>query len=268
MTLTAATYVLAAGALASPRLLLQSQDCANSSGWVGRGLMFHVNEIFAIWPKRGQQFAGAAKAISLRDLYTYDGVRLGMIQSMGLEASFGNIALYLAGLYDRSALHRFRKLRKLTNIPALIAARILGHAKVFVGILEDLPYPDNRVTLHPDDPDVPTFNYTISAELLKRRSLFRRQIKRSFRGYRTLLMGQKAELNYGHPCGTLRFGDDPATSVLDARCKAHDLDNLYVADASVFPTSMGVNPSLMIAANALRVADGIVAATHHAKRGA
>lgn len=259
-TLTATTYVLAAGALASPRLLLQSQGCANSSDWVGRGLMFHVNEIFAVWPKRGQQFEGASKAISLRDLYSHDGARLGMIQSMGLEASFGNIAGYLAGLYDRSVLRRFRRLRKLTNIPALIAARLLGNAKVFVGILEDLPYPDNRVTLHPDDPDVPCFTYAISPELLKRRGLFRRQIKKRFRGYRTLLMGQTAELNYGHPCGTLRFGTDAATSVLNADCRAHDLDNLYVVDSSVFPTSMGVNPSLMIAANALRVADVIATA--------
>ena len=72
-------------------------------------------------------------------------------------------------------------------------------------------------------------------------------------------------LNFGHPSGTLRFGSDPSTSVLDAECKAHDLDNLYVADASFMPTSMGVNPSLTIAANALRVGDA-VAARHFAAR--
>ena len=66
-------------------------------------------------------------------------------------------------------------------------------------------------------------------------------------------------LNFGHPSGTLRFGTDPATSVLDADCKAHDLDNLYVADASFMPTSMGVNPSMTIAANALRVGDILAA---------
>ena len=253
-TLTARAYVLAAGALGSPRLLLMS-DCANSSGWVGRGLMFHLNEIFALWPRRGQGFAGATKAVSLRDLYAGDGIRLGMIQSMGLEASFGNIAAYLAGLYDRSALRRLRRLRKLVNIPAALAARVLGQAKVFVGILEDLPYAENRVVLHPDDPEVLAFVYRLSPELLKRRQVFRRRIRRAFRGYRTLLMGQRPELNYGHPCGTLRFGTDPATSVLDAACRAHDLDNLYVADSSFFPTSMGVNPSLTIAANALRVGD-------------
>ena len=63
------------------------------------------------------------------------------------------------------------------------------------------------------------------------------------------------ELNYGHPSGTLRFGKDPGQSVLGPECQAHGLDNLWVTDASFMPTSMGVNPSLTIAANALRVAD-------------
>ena len=58
-----------------------------------------------------------------------------------------------------------------------------------------------------------------------------------------------------HQVGTARFGSDPATSVLDPYCRAHQLDNLYVVDASFFPSSGGVNPSLTIAANALRVAD-------------
>jgi choline dehydrogenase-like flavoprotein len=58
-----------------------------------------------------------------------------------------------------------------------------------------------------------------------------------------------------HQCGTLRFGTDPQTSVLDVSCKAHDLDNLYVVDGSFFPSSAAMNPALTIFANALRVAD-------------
>lgn len=73
-------------------------------------------------------------------------------------------------------------------------------------------------------------------------------------------------LNFGHPSGTLRFGTDPATSVLDADCKARDLDNLYVADASFMPTSMGVNPSMTIAANALRVGDILASRLSAARR--
>jgi choline dehydrogenase-like flavoprotein len=58
-----------------------------------------------------------------------------------------------------------------------------------------------------------------------------------------------------HQNGTIRFGRDPKTSALDANCKAHDLDNLYVVDASFFPSSGAVNPGLTIMANALRVAN-------------
>jgi choline dehydrogenase-like flavoprotein len=64
-------------------------------------------------------------------------------------------------------------------------------------------------------------------------------------------------LNGGHVCGTCRFGDDPQTSVLDRDNRAHDLDNLYVLDASFFPSSGGINPSLTIAANSLRATDKI-----------
>lgn len=60
-----------------------------------------------------------------------------------------------------------------------------------------------------------------------------------------------------HQCGTLRFGDDPGSSVLDRNCRAHDLDNLYVADSSFFVSSAAVNPALTIMANALRVAKEI-----------
>jgi len=64
-------------------------------------------------------------------------------------------------------------------------------------------------------------------------------------------------LNGSHVCGTCRFGDDPRTSVLDRDNRAHDLDNLYILDASFFPSSGGINPSLTIVANGLRASDKI-----------
>ena len=71
---------------------------------------------------------------------------------------------------------------------------------------------------------------------------------------RALYLGQQIPLaGVAHQNGTLRFGCDPATSVLDVNCKAHDLDNLYVVDASFFPSSGAVNPALTVMANALRV---------------
>jgi choline dehydrogenase-like flavoprotein len=69
-------------------------------------------------------------------------------------------------------------------------------------------------------------------------------------------VGQQIPLaGVAHQNGTIRFGIDPRTSALDTNCKAHDVDNLYVVDASFFPSSSAVNPALTIMANALRVAD-------------
>lgn len=264
LILRARYFVLAAGALGSPALLLASRrfhenGCANSSGWVGRGLMFHLNEIFAVWPPHGAKFPDAVRSISLRDFYYRKSNRLGIVQAMGLEASYGNVVQYLNGIFDRSILRRFRRLRHLTRVPALIGVKLFGNAKIFVGLLEDLAYPENRVVLNEDDREILTFHYTISEELHRRRALFRSLIRKELGGWRMMFLNVQPELNFGHPIGTLRFGNDPKTSVLNRDCKSHDLDNLYVADASFMPSSLGVNPSLTIAANALRVADIIAA---------
>ncbi|WP_137111878.1 GMC oxidoreductase [Rhodobacter sp. SY28-1] len=270
MLLSGQVVVLAAGALHSPRILLASTGthaagCANSSGWVGRGLMFHLSEMLALWPRRGQPAAGATRTVAFRDLYAHEGKRLGLVQSMGVAADAGQIAGYLKERIAQTGLRRIPGIRWLATLVARAGAVVFGKATVFVGVLEDLPYYENRVLRHAEDQDVPLIEYRLNAELLERRALFRRVIRNRLGRWRTLLLGFGPALNYGHSCGTLRFGTDPTTSVLDANCKAHDLDNLYVADASFLPTSMGVNPSLTIAANALRVADVIVA-RHQAER--
>jgi choline dehydrogenase-like flavoprotein len=268
--LAADTVILAAGALHSPRLLLRStgshpEGCANSSGWVGRGLMLHLSEMVALWPLRGRPSAGATRAVSFRDFYTHQGKRLGLVQSMGLAVDSGQIAAYLKGRLRRSRLAKVPGMTQAATLVARVAHRLLGNATIFVGILEDLPARENRVALHPDDPDTPVIHYTVTPELRDRRELFQRVIRKVLRRHRKLFLGFGPTLNYGHPCGTLRFGADPATSVLNAECRAHDLQNLYVADASFMPSSTGVNPSLTIAANALRVAD-IVAGRAMANR--
>ncbi|WJS83432.1 GMC family oxidoreductase [Paracoccus sp. TOH] len=264
-TLRAKRYVLAAGGLASPSLLLQSRSetwpdgLGNGNDLVGRNLMFHLSEIIAIWAGRSRGETGASRSISMRDLYFMDGQRFGTVQSMGLSAGFGEILHALNGRFERSPLRRLRPLRHGLRIPAMVAARLLGNAKLFVGVLEDLPYADNRVLSDPTDPDRLRFHYDISDELRSRRAAFRKAMRQAFRPHRAMFMGAAPQLNFAHPCGTLRFGDDPADSVLDRDCRMHGLDNLYVADSSFMPTSNGVNPSLTIAANALRVADAIVA---------
>jgi choline dehydrogenase-like flavoprotein len=77
-------------------------------------------------------------------------------------------------------------------------------------------------------------------------------------GYPFLLDRQMGIATNSHQCGTLRFGHDPGSSVLDPYCRAHDLDNLYAVDASFFPSSAAVNPALTIAAQALRVGDHLL----------
>ncbi len=254
-------YILSAGALRSPHLLLKSTSeawpngCANEHDMVGRNLMFHLNEIFAIWlPQRTNQ---TTKSISLKDYYSVDSTHYGLVQALGYTASYGDIVHYLNQLFDRSFLRSARPLRHLTRIPAALLIKILGRAQVFVGLLEDFPDPENRVLLA-SEKDVIRFQYNFSKELLTRRKEFRRKISKGMRSLRPLFLNLQPELNFGHSNGTLCFGHDPTKSVLNKNCQAHQIKNLYVVDASFMPTSTGVNPSLLIASNALRVADSIL----------
>jgi len=257
----ARAYVLAAGALSSPRLLLAStagtwtQGCGNGEDLVGRNLMFHLNEMFALWPKRDLVFEGPGKSLTLRDLYHVKGQRFGIIQAMGITARYGEILHFLTLAFDRSVWRHLAWLKPLLRLPARLAVGMFGDAKIFVGILEDLPYPENRVLMDADDPDILRVEYRFAPELLARRKRFRWAIRKAFKPWRHWFLNRGPELNFGHPCGTLAFGTDPKTSVLNPDCRLHDVHNLYVADASFMPSSMGVNPSLTIAANALRVAD-------------
>lgn len=256
-------FVLAAGAYRTPALLLGScnprwpHGLANGSGQVGRNLMFHATEMFAVWPAARAATAGPRKTIGLRDFYRVDGERFGAFQSTGLDADYGAILHMLLARFDRSALRRLKPLRALLRMPARLAALLLGDATVFALLIEDRPHPENRVVLDRDDPGRIRIDYTIPDELRRRATTARAVVRRRLGLRHVLPLGSDVELNLGHPCGTCRAGDDPATSVVGADCKAHELANLYIADASFFPSSGGANPSLTIAANALRVADAV-----------
>jgi choline dehydrogenase-like flavoprotein len=258
--------VLAAGALHSPLLLLRSrneiwpQGLANSSDQVGRNLMFHGSELYALWaPRRFSRAARQRKSISVRDFYVHDGRRLGYIQSMGLEAGRGVIASYIKDQLRRRGIRNELLLSLLAKLPANIGARLFGSAVIFAAMTEDDPSPDNRIMLDPDEPDGASFSYVITDDLRRRADGLRHAFSLGVRPWRTLRLSAQLEMNYGHPCGTCRFGADRAVSVLDRDCRAHDLENLYVVDASFMPRSGASNPSLTIAANALRVAPRIAA---------
>jgi choline dehydrogenase-like flavoprotein len=257
----ARAYVLAAGAFQSPQILLRSgssdwpRGLANNSNQVGRNLMFHGLNIYGIWARRRlDRNTRQKKALSIRDFYVHDGSRLGYVQSMGLDAGRGDVASYLKDWLRRRGLRNELLLSALVKLPAHLGAAFLGNAGIFAAMTEDDPHPENRVMLDAAEPGGARFIYTISADLRRRADALCALFARHIKPWRLLRLSPELEMNYGHPCGTCRFGDDPATSVLNRDCRAHDLDNLYVVDASFMPRSGAVNPSLTIAANALRVA--------------
>jgi choline dehydrogenase-like flavoprotein len=261
LEIRAKVFVLAAGALHSPQILLRSGNrywpngLANRSDQVGRNLMFHTADIYAVWsPVRRNRHGRQKKSISVRDFYQYQGQRMGYVQSLGVDAGRGAVAVYLKDLLRRHGLRNEFLLRALVKLPSHIAARFLGDAGLFAAMTEDDPHPGNRVVLDPDEPDGAKFIYTITDELRSRADGLRELFARHIRPWKLVRLSPELTMNYGHPCGTCRFGDDPAASVLDRYCRAHELENLYVLDASFMPRSGAVNPSLTIAANSLRVA--------------
>ena len=253
--------MLAAGALFSPAILLRSQ----SAGWpkgignqhdqVGRNLMFHASDFLLIFPGGDFSRAGPSRALAFRDFYDHDGIKYGEVQAMGLTAGYGSILTFLHQAFDRSFWRRLTLLRPLLRIPAIIAARLFKDASVFTTIVEDFPYESNYVSLAQESDSGIKVNYVIHPELEKRVMDLRRTLKQQLKSLRLWFTNSEVMLNLGHPCGTCRSGDDPRSSVVGADCKIHGTNNVYVVDASFMPTSGGTNPSLTVAANALRVAE-------------
>jgi choline dehydrogenase-like flavoprotein len=260
ISIRARIVVLAAGAYFTPVLLLKSVNeywphgLANTSDMVGRNLMFHVSDFIAVWPRGKYSMVGPRKTLAFRNFYTHHGTKLGSVQSTGLTAGYGNILYFLRTVFNQSRWSWFKPVRPLLRFPAYIASIIFGKATIFATILQDKPYPENRIILDPHEPNGMRFQYNAHAELRERIKTLRSLIKNTLQRHRLMFLSQEVSLNFSHPSGTCRFGTDPSSSVLDANNKAHDLDNLYVVDASFMPTSGGVSPSLTIAANAMRVA--------------
>jgi choline dehydrogenase-like flavoprotein len=145
-------------------------------------------------------------------------------------------------------------------LPGASLEMVAKHALDFWLMSADLPQPDNRVTLDAQGGIVLTVRDT-NTEGHQRLVGALKRILNDLGCHDHLLprsayFGQNIPIGgTAHQCGTLRFGTDPANSALDLNCKAHEVDNLYVVDASFFPSAGAVNPSLTIIANALRVGD-------------
>jgi choline dehydrogenase-like flavoprotein len=255
----AKVFVLAAGAIHTPKLLFQSKNdhwpngLANHSDLVGRNLMFHVSQNFVLWPSKKLPSSGPRKSISLRDFYYVDGQRCGCVQSTGFEYGYGEYLMHMYRRFDRSAPAYLKPLRPFLRIPAYSTIKRFGRGTMFVNLIEDLPYPENRVVLDENEADGVSVKYTMKAELHSRVAHLRKLLTDRLKEQRCVFLEEETWLNFGHPCGTCVMSNDPSAGVVDQDCRAHGISNFFITDASFMPTSGAINPSLTIAANALRV---------------
>jgi choline dehydrogenase-like flavoprotein len=247
--------VVACGALSSALLLLRSgsdahpNGLANGSGQLGRNYMRHnMSVLMAILPHPNDTVF--QKTLALSDFYfgADDWPHpLGLVQMCAKSH---------ADQIRGEALPEW--LEWLPEMPFEVMAR---RSMDFWLQAEDLPHPQNRIyyqdgKVHLDL--VETNPQALSHLKRKLKEVLSRSGRKAVLLERSLYFGKDIPLGgTAHQAGTARFGPDPATSVLDLDCKAHELDNLYLADASFFPAIGAVNPTLTIIANALRVADCI-----------
>ena len=250
--------VVSCGAANSAALLLRSasdshpRGLANGSDQVGRNYMFHNSQAvlaLSLTPNDTK----FQKTLALNDFY------FGM---EGFPFPMGNIQMIgktLPGMY------RAEKPLLTALAPERALEWVSRHAVDFWLTTEDLPDPENRVTV--DANGEITLAYTPNNQVAmgklyeKLRSMLGEiGLNSQHLVARNLYMHNDIALaGCAHQAGTCRFGDDPATSVLDRDCKAHELDNLYVVDTSFFVSIGAVNPSLTAIANALRVGDHLIA---------
>jgi choline dehydrogenase-like flavoprotein len=257
-THTADVVVVSCGAANSAALLLRS-EVANSSDQVGRNYMAHINSgVIAL--SQSPNPTKFQKTLGINDYYW------GAPDS---ELPLGHIQML--GKSDKNILRAGAP----WFAPGMALDYMAKHAIDFWLTTEDLPHPDNRVTVDRNG-DIHLAKTYYNLEPHKKLLGKLKDLLGPMKCHATVIprwsvLDQQIPLaGIAHNCGTVRFGTDPAESVLDVNCKAHDLDNLYVVDTSFFPSSSAVNPALTAMANALRVGDHLIerlgAATTNNKR--
>jgi choline dehydrogenase-like flavoprotein len=257
-TFAADVVVLSAGSILSSVLLLKSASEAhpsglgNSSDVVGRHYMRHNNMALMAFSKDPNPTI-FQKTLSLNDFYG---------PSEHWEYPMGNIQM-LGKSDDWQVKGQAPKaLGWAPNLPYEMVAK---HSLDFWLASEDLPLADSRVSLRPDgsvklavQPDNNSEGLTrlrhVFDSMLNNLGLHSKSFERSLYLHKAMDISATA-----HQAGTIRFGTDPRNSALDVHCKMHDLDNLYILDGSFMPSIGAVNPTLTIIANALRVAEHIIA---------
>jgi choline dehydrogenase-like flavoprotein len=234
-------FVVACGAVNSAALLLRSasrthpRGLANSSDQVGRNYMAHITTFFLAIDPRHRNEAIYQKTMGINDWYTAGSTNqypLGNVQGLGK----------LRGAQAKIGQPR---------VPLPVLDAITEYTLDLFIQSEDLPLADNRVFLSSSDQICLTrreTNLSAHRELIKRM----KKVVRAA-GFPIVLTRSLGVEATSHQCGTARMGDDPAISVVDANLRAHDLDNLWIADSSVFASSAAVNPAITIAALSLRL---------------
>jgi choline dehydrogenase-like flavoprotein len=241
----ASLVVVACGAVNSAALLLASANeahprgLANSSGLVGRRYMAHLATMMQAFHPFRRNDAVFQKTVAINDYY-FGGagstVPLGHIQSQGRTH----------GVMAQTAV---------PQMPLWAYNAWVARGVDWLAMTEDLPDETNRVTI--DAGAQVRLHYLPSNRRAHRRLVleFARVLRRL--GFWVVMRHSHGKTNTTHQCGTVCFGTDPRESVLDPWCRAHDIENLFVVDASFFPSSAAVNPGLTIVAQALRVSDHI-----------
>jgi choline dehydrogenase-like flavoprotein len=244
--LRAETFVVSCGAVNSAALLLRSASpshpdgLANSSGLVGRNYMVHTNTaLMAINPFHVNRTV-FQKTMAINDYY-FKGEH-------GHPFPLGN--LQLLGKLQAGMLTANKRW-----VPKPILTWLARRSVDWWVMSEDLPDPENRVTLASDGQIQVRYQPNNLRAHMRLLNVAKRILKRA--GFPVIFVQRMGIETNSHQCGTLRFGSDPKESVLDVYCRTHDFPNLFVVDSSFFPSSCAVNPALTIAAQALRVGNYI-----------
>lgn len=264
--LKANVFILAAGAIDSPLILLRSLkehpglSMPVGIQLLGRNLMRHHVDLYAVLTHSTEGLPTNRKEIAFNDFYLTPTGKYGTVQSFGALPPGPVILHELESLCPRPLRPYLKKMAPAVDC---LVEKLFSRTMILAAIKEDLPYEENRVEWlekDPDDHSQGKIVYRLSETERRAIQDFRTLVCSALRPYRFVTL-KEAENNrrLAHACGTCRFGEDPKRSVLDRNNKMHGLSNLYVVDASFFPTSGGTNPSLTIAANALRVGERILA---------
>ncbi len=259
-TYSGGIVVVSCGAINSAALLLRSADdrhpngLANGSDQVGRNYMCHLNSVMLVVSLCPNPTV-FQKTLGVNDFY---------FASKEWDYPMGHISF--VGKTDANVLAAGAP--KL--VPGFTLDLMAKHSLDFWLTSEDLPDPKNRVALRKDGGlllDYRPNNEEGHKRLQEKLKTLVKKVHCPIHGTGCVkdwlninaYIGKRIPLaGVAHQNGTLRFGRDSKTSVLDVNCKAHELDNLYVVDGSFFPSSSAVNPALTIMANALRVGDHLL----------